>query len=61
MEIKQVKQGYFNLAICSVFLKDYQDAQININKYLQIEENDVEGYFIKGVVEYNLKNYDDAI
>ena len=61
MIIKSVKEGQFNIAICSVYIKDYNEAQNNIDLFQKEDSQDVEGHFVKGVVEYHLNNFDDAI
>jgi hypothetical protein len=35
MNIKKVKEGFFNIAICCVYLKEYEEAQKNLNEYIK--------------------------
>lgn len=46
------------MAICNTYLKDYRVALKNIDEFLAQDQNDSEAYFVKGVIDYHLSNYD---
>ena len=33
MELKSVKEGHFNIAICNVYIKEYNAAKSSIDEY----------------------------
>ena len=37
MALKSVKEGHFNIAICNVYIKEFNDAKSNIDEYFSLD------------------------